>query len=94
MTAFTTRVELHRATADDYEELHAEMEARGFRRSITANTGDAYQLPTAEYNWIGSATRQQVRALAEAAAAAMGRKAAVLVTESAGRSFSGLSEAD
>jgi hypothetical protein len=94
MTTFTTRVELQDAGADDYEDLHAEMEVRGFARTIKANSGVTYQLPTAEYNWVGTATRDQVCAAAKAAAKAVGRKAAVLVTESAGRQFSGLDVAE
>ncbi len=35
MAAFTTRVELHSAGYEDYETLHAAMEAEGFSRTIT-----------------------------------------------------------
>lgn len=92
MAAFTTRVELHRADDDDYEVLHAAMERRGFSRQITSDGGKTYHLPTAEYNYSGSKTRDQVLDLARAAASETNRKRAVLVTESNGRSWSGLEQ--
>lgn len=96
MTDFTTRVELHdNATWDEYEDLHSEMEKRGFTRTITSDDGVTYQLPWAEYNFEGQATRQQVldHAKAAAAAAAPKRRRAILVTQSAGRKWIGLDKA-
>lgn len=93
MAAFTTRVELHSADHDDYETLHAAMEERGFSRFITSEGGVTYHLPTAEYNYIGSKTRSQILVLAKAAAAETNRKYAVLVTESKGRTWHGLTPA-
>ena len=90
MATFTTRVELHKAYEDDYEVLHAGMERRGFSRLITSDKGTTYHLPTAEYNYAGSKTRSQVLELAKAAASETNKKFAVLVTESNGRSWSGL----
>ena len=60
MSQFTTRVELHDADSADYEELHEEMEKRGFTRTVTSSDGITYQLPTAEYNYEGSAERSDV----------------------------------
>ncbi len=91
MPTFTTRVELHKATNDDYEELHAAMERRGFSRFITGN-GSTYHLPTAEYNYSGDETKREVLALAKAAATETQKKFAVLVTESNGRTWIGLEE--
>jgi hypothetical protein len=85
MAKFTTRVELHDAkTWEDYDKLHAAMEKKGFSRTIVFG-GITYQLPTAEYNYVGEVTRDQVLELAKSAATATGHKFCVLVTESAGR---------
>jgi hypothetical protein len=90
MSRYTTRVELHAGTSEDYETLHAAMEGKGFSRTITASDGVAYYLPTAEYNYDGTLTRDEVFEAAKRAAAQTGNSYAVLVTESAGRSWVGL----
>jgi hypothetical protein len=93
MAQFTVRVELHRADEDDYETLHDAMERRGFSRLITSDDGEVYHLPWAEYNMQDSVTRAQVLTLAKAAANETGKNYAVLVTESNGRTWSGLAKA-
>lgn len=93
MPKFTTRVELHGASEDDYETLHEAMEEAGFSRQITSSDGKTYYLPWAEYSREGGLSRDQVLATAKDAAAQTGRKYAVLVTESAGRTWHGLKEA-
>jgi len=93
MAQFTVRVELHDAKWEDYERLHAEMEGKGFSRLIKADNGKTYHLPWAEYDGIGNLTNSQVRDIARAAANSIGRRNAVLVTESNGRSWVGLEEA-
>jgi hypothetical protein len=90
MPSFTTRVELHRATNDDYDTLHEAMEGEGFSRTISTSDGATYHLPTAEYNRSGNLTGNQVLTSAQRAAKKTGRKAAILVTESAGRCWSDL----
>jgi hypothetical protein len=90
LATVTTRVELHKAYEDDYGVLHAAMEQRGFSRQITNDDGVTYHLPTAEYNYSGSKTRSRVLELAKEAASETNKKYAVLVTESNGRSWSGL----
>ncbi len=87
---YTTRVELHYASDDDYESLHDAMRREGFSRQITSGDGVRYHLPTAEYNYEGSRTRSEILDAAKRAANATGLKFAVLVTESDGRSWSGL----
>jgi hypothetical protein len=93
MTNYTVRVELHDADEDDYATLHAEMEERGFVRWI-AGKGDAKdRLPTAEYNLARSQLqRSEVLKLAQDASnsAKPSPTPWILVTESAGRSWSGL----
>ena len=89
MASFTTRVELHDASFQDYQILHSAMEAEGFTRTISSSNVK-YKLPTAEYNRIASVTQQQVLDSAKRAANETGRKYAVLVTESVGRTSFGL----
>ena len=74
----------------DYEILHGAMEQRGVSRQITSDDGVTYHLPTAEYNYVGRKTRSQVLELAKVAASDTNKKFAVLVSESNGRSWSGL----
>jgi photosystem II stability/assembly factor-like uncharacterized protein len=93
MTNFTVRVELHKATWDDYETLHAAMGNHEFSRDITADDGNTYHLPTAEYNISTSQNRSSVLASAKTAASQTGKKASILVTESAGRTWSNLEAA-
>ena len=90
MPKFTTRVELHNANGDDYDNLHDEMKAEGFTRTIKNSDGESYRLPTAEYNYIGNNTASEVRDKAADAAGRVKKKFAVLVTESASRSWQGL----
>jgi hypothetical protein len=93
MTNYTVRVELHRAVEADYARLHSLMEAQGFVRWVQSNDGSLKRLPTAEYNMPDtSLTLSEV--LDRAREAATGAKPKptpwVLVTESVGRSWSGL----
>lgn len=90
MTSFTTRVVLHDADWRHYEALHGYMERQGFRRTIVADTGVTYQLPDAEYDYTGHATRAEVLEKAKAAGNQTRKSHAVLVTESAGRIWTGL----
>jgi hypothetical protein len=90
---YTTRVELHKATDDDYEELHSAMENEGFSRFIESDDSIRYHLPTAEYNYDGSASLDQVLDKATRAANSTGRSHMVLVTKSDGRKWHGLPKA-
>ncbi len=90
MTQFTTRVELHHADDDDYDVLHGAMEERGFSRYITSGKNVTYHLPTAEYDYQGNKTRDDVLELAKEAASETKKKFAVLVTASNGRTWVGL----
>jgi len=93
MSQYIVRVELHRATASDYELLHSEMERRGFSRSILGTNGRTYRLPTAEYRAETGQTGEEVRSIAAEAAAASGCAYAVLVAETVGTWWTGLSAA-
>ena len=92
MTRFTVRVELHRANDRDYAVLHLAMEQRGFMRTITADDGRTYHLPTAEYDYEGESRRHHVLDLAREAARTTGTRFPILVTQSDGRTWTGLSE--
>jgi hypothetical protein len=50
MANFTVRVELHKATEADYEELHDAMAVGGFDRTIDSSEA-SYWLPPAEYSY-------------------------------------------
>lgn len=90
MAEFTIRVELHGAEWEDYDALRVEMEAEGFSATVSGSGGMAYELPAGEYACSGGLTRQQVLARARRAAERTSFSYAVLVTESAGRLWSGL----
>ncbi|MGY3495931.1 hypothetical protein [Bradyrhizobium sp. USDA 4502] len=93
MTNYSVRVELHRADEDDYTRLHSLMESEGFVRWIETKAGSLKRLPTAEYN-MADTTLARAAVLARAKTAANAVKPRpepwILVTESAGRSWSGL----
>lgn len=90
MAGFNTRVELHSAKAEDYDKLHEAMENQGFSRTITSDDGTTYDLPTAEYDYEGDVTCDQVLEKAKAAADKTGKKYGAIVTESKGRRSTGL----
>ena len=87
MAIYTTRVELHNHQAGDYAKLHTAMEKKGFTRTITSGKGKTYHLPTAEYNYHGTETKDEVLELAKEAAGSVRPKYAVLVTEAKGRTW-------
>jgi hypothetical protein len=49
MSNYIARVELHSANSEDYEVLHAEMEKRGYARTVLGSDGFTYDLPTGTY---------------------------------------------
>lgn len=85
MPSFTTRMVLADGEWEDYEVLYEYMEQQGFSKTLTFNSGVTYKLPDAEYNYVGSVTRDEVLAKAKAAAERTGKKFSVLITESNGR---------
>jgi hypothetical protein len=81
---FMIRVELHSATSDDYNTLHAAMEAAGFSRTVPASDGKHYYLPSGMYFLDSYAeTAANVRDRADAAATTTGKSHGILVTEGA-----------
>jgi hypothetical protein len=90
MASYTIRIELHNASWDEYEAMYEHLEAQGITDIITSNDGARYKMPPAEYSYMGNATRAQVLDMAKASAAKVVHSYAVLVTESAGRTWHGL----
>ncbi|HXB08737.1 MAG TPA: hypothetical protein VNW04_16515 [Puia sp.] len=85
MSKYTTRVELHKATSENYETLHVEMEKEGFTRTIFyEDDPNVYQLPTAEYNFGGEIDIEQVRENAKTAASRTGKAYSIIVTKADG----------
>jgi hypothetical protein len=89
MNRFTTRVELHDSTSEDYKKLHEEMKKEGFKQTISLEGEDiTWQLPTAEYNYSSNTKdSEDVLELAKTAANRTGRKFGVLVTKADGRRY-------
>jgi hypothetical protein len=81
MNRFVTRVELQGATAQDYENLHAFMAQENFSRLIQSDDGRWFHLPTATYHSWCDGSADDVRFLADRAAARTGRGSWVLVVE-------------
>jgi hypothetical protein len=92
MSSFTVRIELDSNIYSDFEILHKAMELNGFKKTIKSDDGIEYHLPRAEYNISTSINRSAVLKLAENAAAKTFKKAEILVTESIGRTWSGLNK--
>ncbi len=77
---YIVRIELHDHQDGDYDVLHAAMAARGFTRTIVADNGLTYDLPTATYRTISLGTLGEIGATANTAAATTKREHIVLVT--------------
>lgn len=93
MAYFITRIELHGAsTYVDYQRLHTNMESRGFSRTVDLG-GSKRHLPTAEYFHADSVATQVIMNKAQAAAAATGKSAAILVSHVSDGLAEGLSAA-
>lgn len=91
MANFLARVELHGASSQDYENLHAAMEQAGFSRRIQSSDGVWYHLPTAEYYCsTTTAATDRIRDVAAQAAGTTGRRAGVLVAEAGAMFWIGL----
>ncbi len=82
MARFTVQIRLRDATGEDYVRLHGLMQAQGFDRAAGDESGIDYHLPTAEYDFEGSADISDVRDRAKGAAKNTNRDFELLVTES------------
>lgn len=90
MARFTIRIELVNATWDQYKQMYAHLERQGIVDIISSDKGTTYRMPPAEYNYDGSATRDQVLEMAKSSASKVVPDYRVLVTESAGRTWHNL----
>ncbi|MCG5076353.1 hypothetical protein [Paraburkholderia tagetis] len=97
MTRYMTRVELHenpyKPTAQDYEKLHAAMEAKGFARTIKSGDGILYKLPSAMYYGESTLTTAEVMKHASAAAKSVCGKCSVITSEAPNSAWEGLAKA-
>lgn len=92
MSLYIVRIELDSNIYADFEILHNEMSAKGFKKTIVSNNGVAYHLPKAEYTISTLSDRSGVLKITEEAVIKTNKKAEILVTESKGVSWSGLSK--
>lgn len=90
MARFTIRIELHEATWDDYVAMYDHLAGYGITDILTSDDGVKYKMPPAEYNYEGNSTRSEVLESAKKCAAKVVKSYAILVTESAGRTWNGL----
>ena len=91
MAQFIIRVVLKdNATWDDYTRLASALAARNITDVITADDGRRYKMPPAEYQCTANMDASGVRQIAEAAISTVGKRYAVLVTQSQGSSWIGL----
>lgn len=89
MANYLARVELHKATYDDYEVLHGAMSQRGLSRVIVSNDSKKYRLPTGTYAVENTnATLEQAYSAAQAAATDTGKSFWVIVVDWAAARFS------
>jgi hypothetical protein len=90
MAHFTVRIELREATPGDQQRLDVAMEAAGYKRTVTDDSGLVFQLPTSEYDLIANGNVSQVLAHAERIAASVKPQPQpqVLITEGVYRAFS------
>ncbi len=82
MANYLARVELHNANYQDYETLHAQMQQRGYVRTIVGSNGATYQLPTGTYVVTDTnASPQKAFDAAQAAAQATGKNSWTIVAD-------------
>lgn len=90
MSSFTIRVELHDANWQHYVDMAKDLAAKGITDIITADNGTSYKMSPAEYDYVGSASIDDVLNVVVASAAKTGKRHAVLVTEATRRKWIGL----
>lgn len=91
MPNYIARVELHSASYADYENLHSQMQHRGYTRTIKGDDGKTYQLPTGTYvNSSSLPSASDALQAAVAAANATGRASAVIIADWNSATWQGL----
>jgi hypothetical protein len=92
MQHFTVRFDLNGADSKDYDTLEERLILFNFTEIIESEDGQTYLLPRGEYRISGEFTRQKVLDLAILAAAQFKDRCKILVTESNGTAWTGLSK--
>jgi len=93
MSSYTIRVELHSSLYNpDFQILHTAMAKEGFNKFIRSDNGVTYYLPRGEYDIFTTKSRSGVLDAAKRAVDSTGHTAEILVTESVGRTWNGLTE--
>lgn len=93
MNSYTVRVELHSSQYNpDFKILHQAMENQGFSKLIKSIAGKIYHLPRGEYIMSTPKNRSEVFNIAKRAVETTRKTAEILVTESSGWTFDGLTE--
>ncbi|MBK7434595.1 MAG: hypothetical protein IPI66_12340 [Chitinophagaceae bacterium] len=90
MNHFTVRFELNNAIDEDYYNLDERLTRFDFSETIKSEDGQSYILPRGEYRISGEFTRQKVLDLAILAAGDFKHDCKILVTESNGTAWTGL----
>lgn len=76
---YLTRVELHSATEQQYNRLHAAMARQRFYRTIDGDNGQMFHLPWGTYFSFGDVTAPEVRSFARWAVSESGAQGEILV---------------
>lgn len=92
MRKYTVRVELHSNQYSDFEMLHQAMAQKGFSKLITSGGGEIYHLPRGEYSIETPSDLSWVLGSVKNAVQETGQDAEILVTESRGRTWHGLTK--
>ncbi|MFI4919398.1 MAG: hypothetical protein ACHP65_07570 [Legionellales bacterium] len=93
MATFMICIELPDATPNDYEILNYKMEQSGFSRTISADGGKFYTLPTAQYMYSSKLqTTRAVRGQVALIALEIKNNPAILVTKFSRSAWTGLKE--
>jgi len=92
MNHFTVRFELNQAVDEDYIALDEQLIRLSFSDTIQSESGDTYILPRGEYRISGLFSRQKVLDLAILGAGDYRTHCKILVTESNGTAWTGLTK--
>jgi hypothetical protein len=91
MANYMARIELHLSGPDEYQQLDANMQRRGYLRNMAGEDGATYQLPPGTYYVEESSAMLEVALRAAVdAASETGKSAAVIVTDWRSARWSGL----
>lgn len=81
MSMYNVRIVLHEATREEYTRMADQLSRSGIVDTIVGSNSARYEMPPAEYHYNGPASIDQIFDAAKAAAAATGRRCAVMIGE-------------